>query len=439
MSANNLKLIKDSSDGWRTRYRYSVFEHRLTFDGQASYARSFIVLKNQYDVIVHFTSFHNYIGTYEKNVYVPMGSDVKAKMHYVCAALNCILISNYNRYRAEHVFDISKEMLDAYFQDYAIEKLPDGRYRSRQSIEKCVAAVASFFRALCRNFDGYMSVTIDELYVEGAPSSRRGRSKKTLTPNFKVRGAASLRTIFRDIPTTVFQVIINEAFIHTPEIAFAICLQAFAGLRPGEVCNIRQEHSPLGSGLIITTIEGIARKIELDLSAEYVLRSDGVRCGGIKTKRRQCVYPAFLPAFCKAYEFHKGFLGTGFESEYCPMFVGRSGKAMTYHDYRSRFQRLVKEYVRPSLLEHSDPECRLYGQLLWENKLGPHSLRHWFSVQLVLMGEDVAGLQYWRGDKNPESALVYLQNKGDLMRELSAANNLFADFLVARGGLTYEE
>ena len=81
----------------------------------------------------------------------------------------------------------------------------------------------------------------------------------------------------------------------------------------------------------------------------------------------------------------------------------------------------------------------MYGQLLYENKLGPHALRHFFSVQLALMGEDVAGLQYWRGDSNPESALLYLQNKGDLIKELSAANDMFADFMISEGGRLYGE
>ncbi len=170
-----------------------------------------------------------------------------------------------------------------------------------------------------------------------------------------------------------------------------------------------------------------------------MLRSDGVKCGGIKKERRQRVYPTFIPAFCKVYEFHKKLLKCGFEQNYCPMFVGRGGMAMTYFDYRSRFKSLITEYVRPALLQHKDPECRLYGQLLYENNLGPHSMRHFFTVQLVLMGEDVAGLQYWRGDSNPESSLKYLQNKGDLIKELSAVNDLLADFMLSEGGRLYGE
>ena len=53
------------------------------------------------------------------------------------------------------------------------------------------------------------------------------------------------------------------------------------------------------------------------------------------------------------------------------------------------------------------------------------------------MGEDVAGIQYWRGDSSPESSLTYLQNKGDLVKELSETNNLLAEFLLFEGGNIY--
>jgi integrase len=423
--------------GWRTQYRYAVYEHKLVLDVTNAYTRSFIVVKNQYDVIVHFTCFHNYIDAYAKGVCVPLASDAKTKMHYVCSMLNFILIENFETIGVEHVFGVEKEMLDVFFQDYAFTKRPDGSYRSRQTVEKCVSAVIGFFRKLCRSFEGYMKISSKDLYDEKTVLTKRGRLHKKLVPNFKVRTVASEKIIFRDIPAKVFQVIVNQAFRYKPEIVFAICLQAFAGLRPGEVCNMRQECSPLGRGLTFTVVDGVVKTVEIDLSVEYVLRSDGVRCGGIKKERRQRVYPAFLPAFCKAYEFHKHSLRGGFEQDYCPMFVGSWGMAMTYFDYRRKFQHLITEHVRPTLLNNDDPECRLFGQLLYEHKLGPHALRHWYSVQLVLMGEDIAGLQYWRGDSSPESAIGYLQNKGDLIKELSVANDMLADFLTSEGGRLY--
>jgi len=421
----------EKKDKLRTRYRYAVYVRKLVREGDIPYSRSFIVIKNQYGVIVHFTCFHKYVVTYSDSVYRPIASDIREKLLYVCEMLNHILVGNYENTGAAHVFKINKKMLAEFFQHYALEKLPNESYRSRQSIEKCVTSVTMFFRKLCRKYGEYISLSVDELYNEKSVINIRGKGRKKLIPNFQVRGIPEHKRIFGDIPTKVFAILLNQAFKHTPEIAFAICAQAFAGLRPGEVMNLRQEKSPLGQGLCITIMGEQTKSIELDLTREYALRSDGVICGRIKKERRQKIYPVFLPAFVAAYERHKKHLmSKNFEAEYCPMFVNNQGKAMTYEHYKWLFKQLVEQHLRPMLLNHDDAECRLYGQLLYENSLGLHSLRHWFSVTLVLMGEDIAQLQYWRGDTNPESALSYLQNKGELMRELSAANESFAELLV---------
>jgi integrase len=344
--------------------------------------------------------------------------------------LNYVLIDRCECTGVSHVFQINRSILEAFFRDYTLERLPNGMYRRRQSIEKCVSAVTMFFRKLCREYGKCMAVSIDELYAEKNEYGGRGKGHRKLVLNFQVRGIPENRRIFRDIPTKVFALLLNQTFRYTPDIAFVICVQAFAGLRPGEAMNLRQESGPLGTGLAVTVIYGRVKSVEFDLLREYSLRSAGIECGGIKKERRQKVYPAFLPAFAAAYERHKKYLRTiTFESAYCPMFVNSRGMAMTYADNRNRFKQLVTKHLRPLLLNHNDAECRLYGQLLLENSLSPHALRHWFSVALVLMGEDIAQLQYWRGDSNPESALSYLQNKGELVRELSAANENFAELL----------
>jgi integrase len=437
------KVIKlhgrDERHNLRTRYRYAVYERKLVRDGTMAYSRHFIVLKNQYGVIVHFTCFHKYVGTFANAVYRPLTSDTREKLLYVCDMLNYILIDHYESTGVSHVFQINKDMLEAFFRDYALNPLPNGTHKSQQSIEKCVLSVTLFFRKLCGKHGEYMVVGIDQLYNERPSYGIRGKGRGKLTPDFQVRGIPENRRIFRDIPIKVFALLLNQAFKYTPEIAFTICVQAFAGLRPGEAMNLRQESSPLGSGVTITIINGITKSVEFDLTRETTLRSDGIICGRIKKERRQKVYPAFLPAFTVAYERHKHYLRSNkFETAYCPMFVSRYGMAMTYADYRGHFRQLVKNHLRPLLLKHEDAECRLYGQLLYENSLGPHSLRHWFTVMLALMGEDVAQLQYWRGDTSPESALSYLQNKGELMRELSAANERFAEFLM-RGVTGFDE
>ena len=430
---SNTINIWDAS-GWREEYRYGLYSHRLIAVNGEVYTRYFIVVKNRYGLIARFTRLHNYVGAYDGKVFAPLVSDAEAKLRYVCVMLNYVLIDQYDRFRVNHVFKIGREALECFFRDYAQGTLKDGSHRGQQSIEKCVQAVTMFYRKLRRKFGGYVLLREADLVAETTVRDRRGHPHQKKVPTFQVRGFPKHADAFRELPTKAFQILLNLAFRHAKDIAFAICLQAFAGLRAGEAMNVRQESSPQGNGLIITRFESTVKKVVIDLMRELPMRSDGVLCGKIKRERMQCVYPPFLIAFTAAYGYHKDFLATQpYEKGYCPMFVNERGKAMTYDDYSRRFRKLVDDRFRAALLECDDPELRIYGQLLYENRLTTHALRHWYSVQLVLRGEDIAQVQYWRGDKNPESAFEYLQNKGDLVRELEAAGGYLAEMLIERG------
>ena len=430
------KIIELSGgrDRWHKEYRYGLYAHKLITARGEVYTRHFIVIKNRFGLIACFTRLHNYVGVYDGKVFAPLVSDAETKLRYVCMMLNYVLIYHYGKFHIDHVFKISREALECFFRDYAQETLPDGSHRGKQSIEKCVHAVTMFFRKLRRKFGAAVLLCESDLVTETTVYTRYGKPRLKKRPLFQAKGFISHKTVFRELPTKAFRILLNLAFRYAPDIAFAICLQAFAGLRAGEVVNVRQEGSPLGNGLIVTHFEGEVRKIEIDLTMELPLRGDGVICGKIKKERRQCVYPPFVKAFYAAYEHHNVFLATRrFETAYSPMFINSKCLAMTYDDYSRRFKALVEDYFRPALLESGDAECRIYGQLLYENRLGLHALRHWYSVQLVLHGEDIAQIQYWRGDRNPESALLYLQNKGDLVKELESAGGCLTEMLIERG------
>ena len=440
VTIDNIIILPEKAKDWRSGYHYALYSHKLLTKDGIVYARHFIVIKNLYGVIVRFTNLHNYAGIYENKVFVPITSDAETKLHYICKMLNYILIERHADFHIDHVFKVTREALECFFRDYALEKIPNGKYRGEQSVEKCVYAVTAFFWKLRWKFGNYVLLTKEDLYTEKTVCNKYGKFKKRKLPAFQVRGIAQPGDGFKDLPAKAFRILLNLAFRYAPDIAFAICLQAFAGLRAGEVCNVRQEGAPMGSGLIFTLIEGRAVKVEIDLTRELPMRSDGVICGKIKKERRQCVYPPFLKAFSGAYEHHKEFLcSAACEQEYRPMFINSRGMAMTYDDYARRFTALVENHLRPVLLECDDPECRIYGQLLYENKLTLHALRHWYSVQLVLRGEDIAQIQYWRGDKNPQSAFSYLQDKGDLVSELESANEFLTEVLIARGKLLLGE
>lgn len=432
-------LIEFSTPVLKDFYRFAVYTHQLVSPDGIAYPRCFIVIKNEYNVIVYFTKLHRLVGVYEGSVYRPLSSDAREKMIYVTQMLNYILIDHKHVYRIDHVFRITKDMLLAFFMDYALKEKKAGEHRGSQDVEKCIIAVTGFFSRLCRKYSGYTAIRRSELYSDKKVFTRYGRQRIVSVPDFQVPIIPEPKEIFRDIPTKVFQILMNLAVRYEPDIAFAMALQAFAGLRPGEVMNVRQESSPKGPGIKLTWRGKKLIRADIDLTHEYAMRSDAVPCGSIKKERTAHVYPPFLGVFERMYLLHKERLaGMPYEREYCPMFVNSRGMAMTYDIYYSRFVSLVTDRLRPLLLGHEDPECRIYGQMLCENTLGPHVLRHWFSVQLALRGEDVAQLQFWRGDRSPESSFRYLQDKGDLIRELEATNELLANTLMKEGENLFE-
>ena len=112
------EIVPITESDWRKDYRFAVYEHRLVTGDGLSYTRSFIVIKNRYDVIVRFTRLHNFAGAYENRIYRPLASDANARMHYITMMLNHILIDHHEIYRIDHVFKVTKEMLTCFFMDY---------------------------------------------------------------------------------------------------------------------------------------------------------------------------------------------------------------------------------------------------------------------------------------------------------------------------------
>lgn len=418
--------------------RYGVYSIQGTMDSGQSFTRSFIVIRNGYGMIVRFTRLEMYVSFYQYKTYKPIDADPGPRLYYVTQMLNYVLIDNGEEFGIRHVFDITKDMLEKFFYSYALETMDNGRYRGQDTIEACIATVMSFMANLSWKYGGLMKVQHSHLYKEKIIYDKRGKQKKISVPDFQVNGVREIKYIFRDIPTKAFEIMIPLAFRFAPKIAFAMCIEAFAGLRPGEVCNVRRADSPYGPGITVTEISGRASKIEINLKRELKLRSDDVKVGDIKKERTQYVYPVFIDAFMKAYELHMRYMeGREYEKDYGPMFVNSRGMALTYKNYKEAFDEFIENHFRQELLKSNDPELRIYGQLLYENTLSPHSLRHWFTVQLVLRGEDIGNIQFWRGDKSPQSAFTYLQNKGDLNRELEIANERLTDLL--RGVMEEED
>ena len=289
-----IRILQDQGKSPEKKMRYGVYSIQGAIDSGQSFTRSFIVLRNGYGMITRFTRLEQFMPFYQYKAYKPIDSDPGSKLYYVTQMLNYVLVDNGEEFGIRHVFGITKDMLERFFYDYALEAVENGRYRGQATIEMCITTVVGFMANLSWKYGSFMKVKHSDLYKEKIIYDKRGKQKKISIPAFQVNGVKEVKYIFRDIPTKAFEIMIPLAFRFAPGIAFAMCIQAFAGLRPGEACNVRREDSPYGPGITITEIGGRASKIEIDLKRELRLRSDDVKVGDIKKERTQFVYPVFI-------------------------------------------------------------------------------------------------------------------------------------------------
>ena len=177
--------------------------------------------------------------------------------------------------------------------------------------------------------------------------------------------------------------------------------------------------------------DGQVFKIEIDLRKEIPLRSDLKPTGRIKKERLQAVPYIFLEVFLDTYNDYMSYLeGKKYEKDYGPLNLNRRGKALSYDVYYQRFRKIIREEMIPIFLKSDDAEVVFFGQLLQEHNISPHIFRHWYTTQLVLSGvSEISELMSARGDKSPESAWVYLQNKGEIAKQYGQVNNGVFDYM----------
>lgn len=432
MNCKNPKLISINPNSL-SNYKFAVYNHQLVIHDNHLIKRKFIVLK-QNNNIVTFTTFHKHIhssSVFSKTI----SDDGNNRFTFVAVFLNFIFIENYNKYKIETVSELTIQTIQDFFIWYGINSKDNLHKRTKATVDRCAISIFDFLVSYINANKDICTLKPSDLVKEITYQTKRGFTKKRLVPCIEIFYSGKPRTIFRDMPNSVFDIFISYAMTYHKDIFFLIVLCAFAGLRPSEACNVRQEISPLGPGLIVKKINGKTERITIDLTEEKNLRTDLISVGKIKKERRQGVYPKFLKAFEEAYQKHKEYLMTcKFETAYCPMVVNKKGIAFTYELFRQRFRIMTKELI-PIMFNSNDPEVVEYAYELQEHNISPHIFRHWFSVKLVLYGEDIAGLQFWRGDKSPESALTYLQNKGELQKQLVMLNDEVFDYLNYKAAL----
>lgn len=410
--------------------RFSVYEHTLVIMDNQLISRKFIVLKNREKHIVAWTDFNKYIRSAKHKAVRNISDDGNKRIYYVTKFLNYVF---FDKYHISRLNNVTNNMVKDFFYDYGMGTLPgDVHSRSESTVNVCIRTLIDFLERFCEENKGSCKLKPGDLFKTVEVRNKHGKMIKKRIPAFDVYFVNHRHQIFRDMPESVFSILLEHIMHNHTDILMLVALSAFAGMRPSECCNVRRNDSALGAGIRFEIMDGEITDIIIDIRKELNLRSDLKKVGAIKKERIQRIYPAFIKAFYECYLVYMNYMEEKrYEAEFGALTVNKQGKALTYESYYGKFRKVVDEVI-PLLLSNDDPEVVNYGYLLQENNIGPHVFRHWFSVKLTLFGEDVSGLMFWRGDSSPESALTYLQSKSDLEKQYRKVNNEMFDYHMWR-------
>lgn len=410
-------------------YRFGVYEHNLVVEGNLV-TKHLIVIKDGENNIVRWTNLHTYCkGDKYKAVRSITASD-RTSCYFNTKLLNYVY---FEKYHIKNIKELTPQMVINFFQDYGMcrlqEDTPDTS-RNKETVERCINFILRFLSFLSKD-EAYLKNVIDELYyTEDKWDKMTRKFRKALVPKFTVYHKAKEKECFRDIVNGAFKIIFNEIRSNHKNLLMLFALGAFAGLRPSEACNVRREDSPLGPGITFKIYDGDVEDIFIHIEEDKVLRSDLKNVGKIKRYRTQKVYRQFIPEFLSCYQEYMDYIkGKKYEAKYAPLTVNRNGKAYTYESYIKDFRKITRNCIN-TMLSSNNNETVNYGMLLQENNISPHILRHWFTVQLLLAGENEVGIQTWRGDKNIESALTYLQRKSEIEKEFGKVSDEMFDYMM---------
>ena len=418
----------------QNKIHFSLYKHTIVDQDGRIIFRYLIVLMDEDGLIIRWTDFHRYLAISQKKMASKVTTNWKTRCQDAVRFLNWLF---FDRKLIASLDQLTVIIAAQYLNDYGLCRLPgDDEYtrRNENTVKKTISNIMFFMERLAKE-NPCMQFTKDDLYkVERKFSITKQRTVKTVIPTFQVVYRNTYTPpLLRDMPNNAFRILLNVVSEKHTDILMNVAAGAFAGVRPGEACNIRRIDSPLGPGIRFDMIDGDVEDIYIDLTRELNLRSDNLSVGCIKKERMQRVYPVFIKVFLECYERYTKYSAyRKYEKEYGPMTLNSRGKAMTYDTYKDRFDAAVKDAI-PFMLDSADPEVVHYGRKLMTENISPHILRHWFSYQLVLNDVDVNDLAYWRGDTSIEAAIPYINNKSEIQKKVRKVQEELTDFMIWRG------
>lgn len=398
-----------------TKKRYISKE--LSYDnGKHMISHMFILLKgNTFEV--EDTPFSRFFMS-KDIINLSIETKYKTYARIITPFLNYVLIDSPDK--IDDISELTYELGRKFMEDYATgelerikKRLDEPEYRSPGSITKCELALTRFIKWLCYSRDAGIKMKYIKRSIFDGNKSIFG----VYAPPKEERKRLGILT-----PYLVTE-LISVAQEHDPMIALGITLQAFVGLRAGDICQMADHRFVwICSSWDFITDEELLKEIKeyigtertmnayINFEQEYVLRRDGIRTSGIKIHRKQPIFEPFLSIIRNVYMQHMEMLkDMGINNKYNAIFVNEYGTAMQEGTYLNRFEKVCNLLLER--LTRLAPYNELAGEalsLLQLAPLGTHSLRYFYTNQIGRYIPTVHMLAYYRGDRSLSSAMTYL-------------------------------
>lgn len=394
-----------------SQYRYVLREYTLIKNENVKWY-IFFLLENEETLEVKISEYTDFF--YEKEL---MNKSINTKKNnygnIVLMFLNYVFFDRDTP--IESIRNITEEIGTEFLNLYTYGGIGGTITKSNGTILKARSSLTSFYYWLNSKRRYNLKYIVPSMFISVTRSYKRTNNvdinhleRTTIKPIFKVELPNSTSNQRLEKPSEFLAYnLIKIAKQYDAMMAFPIALEAFSGMRRGEVCQMAQQR------IIITAPYGRSINFVIDLRHELMLRDDGRRTGEIKRPRIQLVYEAFLPNLDELYRDHKFILHQqGYDNnKFGALIIGNNGKAMSTDRYAERFNNLVCRLTKRvmEMANQNHYQASLDINLLLNYKMTPHSLRFFFT-QYVARRENTHTLAMYRGDLNLNTALTYLKD-----------------------------
>lgn len=406
-------LPKDDRD----KYCFTVESTTIVNEDMQQERRYCITLADKdTDIPLVFTGLEHFL-TNSRNGYRHFAPEnMREKCIIITTFLNFLLANSEHDLCEVNIGDIHNYLVH-------IKNTVDGNTRTISGWRKYRDLVYGWIQSIDETVPGFFQdLDTDKLYKSKIIAGRPVKVYADCSVNINSMRSREAHKKNRVIGRRHMQLLVDCAKKYDPEIALALMLQAYAGLREGEVCNLT--NGSFDIDYMLGKVSGI--KIDLTHDAPWIQNSREKNLSRIKKYREQKVYMDFLDKVKAAYEDHinrhsiNGDIDDDVPYDIQPLFICK-GKPMSISTYRARVKRLFYRYFLPSLKRICDEgdvydENAAFIHAYEEEYPGAHMCRHWFTMYLLTVANlEREQVSMWRGDKCMQSIDDYIHVNADMI------------------------